>query len=133
MTEVKPELARIIGRNLQQARIRLNLRVEDVARATGYSVSTIQTWEQGRHTPSIEALVRLAEFYDVSLDYLVSKAPPSSYEPLRRGDIRGYIAGLRLIGPLRERHVELIADTVTELMGSGRSAKRSEEESRRSS
>jgi len=133
MTDVKPGLGRIIGRNLQQARFRRNLRVEDVARATGYSPGTIQAWEQGRHTPSIEALARLAEFYDVSLDYLLGRAPPSPYDALQRRDIRGYIAGLRLIGPLRERHIELIAENIAAFMELSEFEKRSDEPSSRSS
>ncbi|MCL2556810.1 MAG: helix-turn-helix domain-containing protein [Firmicutes bacterium] len=32
---------------------------------------TYDKWEQGRNQPSIEALIQLSAYYDVSIDYLI--------------------------------------------------------------
>ncbi len=47
-----------------------------VARHIGVSPSAISAYEQGESTPSVEILVRLAELYHVSTDYLLGVSYP---------------------------------------------------------
>lgn len=51
-----------------------DLRQVDVARATGIDQKTLSNYETGRTRPDSEALIRLADFFDVSIDYLVGRA-----------------------------------------------------------
>jgi len=46
----------------------------------GVSNQAISLLEQGKRSPSFEVLIALADYFDVSLDYLVGR----SDEPMRR-------------------------------------------------
>jgi transcriptional regulator with XRE-family HTH domain len=48
-------------------------------------------YESGRRTPDLETLTRLAEYFTVSLDYLVRESGPAPPEPLPP-DIREFVA-----------------------------------------
>lgn len=51
-----------------------DLRQIDVARATGIDQKTLSNYETERTRPDSEALIRLADFFGVSIDYLVGRA-----------------------------------------------------------
>lgn len=44
-----------------------------VANALGINYFTLGKWEQGRAEPSAEDLIRLADYFDVSVDYLLGR------------------------------------------------------------
>jgi len=46
---------------------------EQVAKHLNMSQSTYQHYENGRSEPSIETLCKLADYYNVSLDYLIGR------------------------------------------------------------
>jgi len=48
-----------------------NLTLEQLANELSLVKQTIGNWEKGVRTPSLEASIALAEFFNVSLDYLV--------------------------------------------------------------
>ena len=59
------------GQRLQELREDKHLRQADLAKAIGVSLPSIKAYEQGRSSPSDEVKVKIAEFFDVSLDYLL--------------------------------------------------------------
>ena len=58
---------------------------QDAASALGMSISTYRNYEQGRTDPSLEMLRRIAELFNVSVDYLVG-LPDRSPECLTEGE-----------------------------------------------
>ena len=46
---------------------------QDVAEKTGINVITLSGYELARSEPNMEALVRLADVYHVTLDYLMCR------------------------------------------------------------
>lgn len=56
--------------NLLNLRKRLGLTQQQVADALGINVVTYYGYEKERSDPSLKMLIRLADFYNVSLDYL---------------------------------------------------------------
>lgn len=44
-----------------------------VAKATGIAESTLSTWAYGKSTPGIDKLKLIADYFDVSLDYLAGR------------------------------------------------------------
>lgn len=50
-----------------------DLRQSDVARATGIDQRTISNYETGRSNPDSYALIKLADFFEVSVDYLLGR------------------------------------------------------------
>lgn len=57
-----------------------NLTQKQLADATGLSTIAVQNYEGGRRKPAFDVLIALADYFDVSLDYLVGR----SADPERR-------------------------------------------------
>lgn len=43
-----------------------------VSRATGISTATLTSWKQGKYTPKPDKLQKIADFFGVTLDFLMS-------------------------------------------------------------
>lgn len=62
------------GKRLAEVRKRKNLSQEDVAKHLGTKSPVIGRYERDEMKPSIDTATKLADFLEVSLDYLVGKA-----------------------------------------------------------
>ena len=58
---------------------RNGLRIADVAKATGLSYSTFTDWKAGRYTPKSEKRQKIADFFNVPLEYLDTGEMPDQY------------------------------------------------------
>ena len=58
---------------LKQLRLQSNLLQKDIAKLIGVSVRTFQGWETARTEPNIEKLIKIANIFDVTLDYLMCR------------------------------------------------------------
>ena len=56
---------------LKELRLERNLTQGDIAKLLNMSKMAVSHWEKGNSEPSIEQLKILAEFFDVTIDYLV--------------------------------------------------------------
>jgi SOS-response transcriptional repressors (RecA-mediated autopeptidases) len=63
----------ILGSRLKELRELKGLRQEDVANVFSYGKSTISQWESGKNEPEYEIVIKLAEYFDVTTDYLLGK------------------------------------------------------------
>lgn len=52
------------------------IRIADVARGTGISYSTFTDWKAGRYTPKVDKMQKIADYFGVSVDYLLSEDSP---------------------------------------------------------
>ena len=52
----------------------IDLRQIDVSTATGIDQKTLSNYETGKTRPDSEALIKLANFFNVSIDYLVGRS-----------------------------------------------------------
>ena len=50
-----------------------NYTQEDLGEILGVKKYSIYTYEKGRSEPNIDGLIALADFFDVSIDYLVGR------------------------------------------------------------
>ena len=62
-----------VAERLQQLRKSRGLKQQEVADLTGLNVVTLSGYEIAKNEPNLEALVRLADVYEVSLDYLMCR------------------------------------------------------------
>ena len=60
-------------RRLKQARQNINMRLTDAAQNLGVSQPTLSAWESERKSPSLDMLVKAAELYGVTTDYLLGR------------------------------------------------------------
>lgn len=58
---------------LKELRLNKGLRQDQVAKLIGVNKSAVSTYENGSRQPSFEILVRLANLYRVSTDYLLGQ------------------------------------------------------------
>ena len=73
---------------LRQLRDKKGIEQKDIAEYLGVTTSAYGHYEKGRREPSLDVLVKLAAFFNVSLDYLVTgkqtdkEAPQSRMEQI---------------------------------------------------
>lgn len=65
---------------LQELKQRQNVMQKDVAASVGVPLRTYQRYERGESEPQLSVLIRIADFYGVSLDYLAGRSEVSDPE-----------------------------------------------------
>ncbi|MDD3350202.1 MAG: helix-turn-helix transcriptional regulator [Eubacteriales bacterium] len=63
----------ILGKNLKKLREEHKISQTVVGEAVGRQKTIVSRWENGTRFPEAETLAELAEFYDVSVDYLLGR------------------------------------------------------------
>ena len=64
-----------------------DMRQSDLATATGIDQRTISNYETGKTYPDSYALIKLADFFDVSIDYLVGRTTTDTSTRTKRREI----------------------------------------------
>lgn len=62
------------ARILQDLREDRDISRKDLATVLNISVSTLGMYEQGRREPNIDMLIKIANYFDVSIDFLVGRS-----------------------------------------------------------
>lgn len=62
------------GEHLKKLRLSKNLSQKQLATEVGSSERGIQQYELGERKPAYDKLIALADYFDVSLDYLVGRS-----------------------------------------------------------
>lgn len=63
----------LFGERLQQKRADLGLTQQNIADKMHVSRQTISSWERGNSYPDINSLIKLSDYYQVSLDILLKE------------------------------------------------------------
>ena len=61
-----------IQNNIKKLRKRDNITQKELAQKIGVTTSAVGMYESGARKPSIEALINIANHFDVSVDYLLT-------------------------------------------------------------
>lgn len=59
------------GTTLKQLRIENRLSQKQLGEILAFCNQTVSFWENGQREPDLDALVAIAEYFDVSVDYLL--------------------------------------------------------------
>ncbi len=72
-----------INDRLKKLRLSKNLNQNEIADILGVSLSSYQKYEREKNsvTPSLDVLIRIADYYSVSLDYIVGRSAEAQ-EPI---------------------------------------------------
>ena len=62
------------GDRLRELREDKGLRQEDVAALFGFGKSTVSQWENGKSEPEYDIVLKLADYFDVTTDYLLGRS-----------------------------------------------------------
>ncbi|MBC2456165.1 MULTISPECIES: helix-turn-helix domain-containing protein [Clostridium] len=71
----------MLGDNLKILREEKNLTQAAIAKILNISPSTIGMWEQNRRSPDNDSLKKLADFFDVTIDFLLGKSAYRKFNP----------------------------------------------------
>lgn len=74
---------------LKELREEINLTQKQLGERIGYSQRTISSWENDIAQPNIDNLKKLADFFEVTIDYLVEREDDFGNITLNTGDING--------------------------------------------
>ena len=73
----------------------------DVSRATGIATATLTSWKKGAYSPKQDKLQKMADFFGVSVDYLITGVYPDTTSPFavyqQDSDFMSYIHRLWLL------------------------------------
>ncbi len=58
---------------IKELRIEKGLYQKDIAKLVNKTIACISDWEKGNTEPSISEIVKLADFFEVSTDYLLNR------------------------------------------------------------
>ena len=67
---------------IREYRLRKNLTQIELSQALNISQATLSAYETGRFEPDIATLLRLADFFDVSIDNIIGRSAEETGEPL---------------------------------------------------
>lgn len=82
-----------------------------LSEATGISSGNISDWKKGRSKPTAEALTLIADYFDVSVDYLLGREPSS--ETKKDGSVEALPSADNLT-PSQQKLVEYASDLSNE-------------------
>jgi len=71
----------ILNQRLKSLRVQNNVTQQKVADALGVTVGNVQKFEYGTAKPKLENVIKLADFFNVSLDYLVGRTDNPKVNP----------------------------------------------------
>jgi len=83
---------------IREIRKKCGLTMKELGSRVGVSESTISQYETGKRQPDYETLLKIADYFNVSVDYLLcqdtEKAPePEEQKPLSREQIKFALFG----------------------------------------
>ena len=58
------------GERLKELRIEAGLSQDKLAKNVGLTHTAIGLWEQGKRVPNLDAVILLAQYFSVTIDYL---------------------------------------------------------------
>lgn len=87
----------MLGENIRRLRQERGLNQEELGRRVGASKQSVSNWENGNIAPSIDLLIRLADFFGVSTDYLLGR------QGQRTLDVEG-------LTDIQATHIQLLID-----------------------
>ena len=61
-----------LSENIKRYRKEMNLTQEELAEALGVTIGAVSKWENGNNVPDIMTLMELANFFNISMDELLS-------------------------------------------------------------
>lgn len=66
-------LRKTIGNQLKQCRLSKHLSQIEVADEIGMAKQVLSSYERGVHLPTLEAMIKLADYYECSIDLLIGR------------------------------------------------------------
>lgn len=63
---------KMIAGNIKEQRLKRKLTQKEVADGMGKHIRRIQQWENGEFVPSLDVVIDMADFYNITIDELIN-------------------------------------------------------------
>lgn len=80
------DMQSIVSENLTSLRKAKHLTQQELADRIGYTDKSISKWELGKAIPSVDILKQFADFYGVTVDFLITAQTPKAMGKAIKGD-----------------------------------------------
>lgn len=77
----------VFGKRLKELRVEKELTQEQLGRIFNIRKGTVSNWENGNRFPDEKTIIKLADFFDVSIDYLLGRTNKRQPHHLTKEDI----------------------------------------------
>ena len=67
-------MVRLLNENIKNLRLSRNMNQVEFAKTMGVTKQCVSNWENDNVVPSVEMLCKIADFFDVSTDYLLGRS-----------------------------------------------------------
>lgn len=94
---------------IRELREERGLKQVDLANELGVRQNTLSTWETGRYEPDNEMLRKIAEHFQVSVDYILGKSPVRNFPTTQIDTLRM----IRLVRTVEQMDQEQFDETLT--------------------
>lgn len=103
---------------IKDARKKAGLTQAQVSQISGIPLGTLRRWEQGVNEPNIDAIVMLADIYQVSTDELLGSGfSDEEHDATLDTDERRLVALYRACSPQGRETMLAMAETTAQLFG----------------
>lgn len=72
-----------------------NVTAYQVGKATGISTSTLSEWKNGKYTPKMDKVQKIADYFNVSVDYLLGNEKTSPVDLTEDEELNIYLEELK--------------------------------------
>lgn len=120
MSNIPDNIASIIGSNIAELRKDRGLTQKDFADILHVSKSAVSHYEQGISVPTIQALITIADYFNVNVDYLLGRCKDNiKYSDINDIYLNSYTVGklLTMSLSLSKKKRKYLIDTINMLFG----------------
>jgi transcriptional regulator with XRE-family HTH domain len=96
---------------LKELRLYKDMRQSDVAAELSLPLTTYNYYENGKTEPSIETLIKIACYFDITLDELVGIEPKNKLQEEQNNDITELIKNYKKLNKEQRQHVRIVIST----------------------
>lgn len=113
----------MIGERIKELRKKKNITIAEAAKALGVAPRTYSSYEAEEREPNIETINRIADYYNVSVDYLFGREPQPN--PLAMLNISvNDKKFIEIYTGLSDTHKQIFVDTMIKLSEAAEQDKR---------
>lgn len=86
--------AELFGERLRKLRVKSGFSQQALSSELGISKAAMCYYENGQRVPDIDVLVRIADYFNVSADYLIGRSDVASIDPSQKMQVACKVTGL---------------------------------------
>ena len=87
----------MFGKRIRKLRLEQNLKQKDLAAKLGISTSSVGMYEREERQPDVETLKKIADFFNVSIDYILGNSDKRGHSELTYKDNRNIAKTLDML------------------------------------